>query len=157
MHGERKYSYDGQVNGLLGQYKVNREEEIVTGHIWLMPKTSSKKQGELKHAYSALRRREFRKVFEHLGSDLDQLSDEEKNAIYERKASAWYQVTYHPSWVKRSMEMQEPDGTADTVMLSFAWIAADYLARIKIRCRGVESVESSKPIDSLAKYLADRI
>ncbi|GKV20473.1 hypothetical protein SLEP1_g30597 [Rubroshorea leprosula] len=35
---EKKCSYDGQMNGLLGQYKVKREEEVVTGHVWSMPK-----------------------------------------------------------------------------------------------------------------------
>ncbi|KAK3026823.1 hypothetical protein RJ639_041895 [Escallonia herrerae] len=52
--------HDRQLIGLLGQYNVNREEEVVTGHIWSMPKNSSKKQGELKerlkHAYSAMRK-----------------------------------------------------------------------------------------------------
>ncbi|KAA8521560.1 hypothetical protein F0562_012233 [Nyssa sinensis] len=75
----QKCSYDGQVNGLLGQYKVNREEEVVTGLIWSMPKYSSKKQQELKerlkHAYSALRK-EFRQVFERMDSDFEQLSDD---------------------------------------------------------------------------------
>ena len=32
----KKCSYDGQLFGLLGQYKVKREEEVVTGHIWSM-------------------------------------------------------------------------------------------------------------------------
>ncbi|GFY98652.1 RNA-dependent RNA polymerase 6 [Actinidia rufa] len=119
-----KCSYDGQLNGLLGQYKVNREEEI---------------------------------VFEKMGSDFDHLSDEEKNRMYERKASAWYQITYHPYWVKESLEMQEPNGAGETMMLSFAWIATDYLARIKIRSRGFENLQPTKLIDSLERYLADRI
>ncbi|XP_059658136.1 RNA-dependent RNA polymerase 6-like isoform X1 [Cornus florida] len=155
-----KCSYDGQLNGLLGQYKVNREEEVVTGHIWSMPKYSSKKQGELKerlkHAYSALQK-EFRNIFEQMDPDIDQPSDKEKNAIYERKASAWYQVTYHPSWLKKSLELQELDGAGETVRLSFAWITADYLARIKIRRREIGSIDCIKPIDSLVRYLADRI
>lgn len=155
-----KLSYDRQLNGLLGQYKVTREEEIVTGHIWSMPKHSSKKQGELKerikHAYSALRK-EFRKVFDHLSRDIDQISEEERNMMYERKASAWYQVTYHPIWVKKSLDMQEPGRESEMVNLSFAWIAADYLARIKIKRRGTGDGESCKPIDSLVRYLADRI
>lgn len=91
-----KCSYDGQLHGLLGQYKVNREEEVVTGHIWSMPKYSAKKQGELKerlkHAYNMLRK-EFRNVFERMDPDFDLLPDDEKNDMYERKASAWYQVT----------------------------------------------------------------
>ncbi|XP_057511049.1 RNA-dependent RNA polymerase 6-like [Actinidia eriantha] len=155
-----KCSYDGQLNGLLGQYKVNREEEIVTGHIWSMPKYNSRKRGDLqeklKHAYFALRK-EFRQFFEKMGSDFDHLSDEEKNRIYERKASAWYQVTYHPRWVKESLELQEPNGAGETMMLSFAWIATDYLARIKIRSRGIGNLQSTKPINSLGRYLADRI
>ncbi|KAL0315122.1 UNVERIFIED_CONTAM: RNA-dependent RNA polymerase 6 [Sesamum calycinum] len=138
-----KCSYDGQLIGLLGQYKVNREEEVVTGHIWSMPKYSSKKQGEvkerLKHAYSTLRK-EFRKVFECMGPEFDQFSDDEKNIMYERKASAWYQVTYQESWVKKSKELHAVDDAGKSVMLSFAWIAADYLARIKIKRRMMEIV-----------------
>ncbi|KAG8375787.1 hypothetical protein BUALT_Bualt10G0136800 [Buddleja alternifolia] len=155
-----KCSYDGQLLGLLGQYKVNKEEELVTGHIWSMPKYSSKKQGELKerlkNAYSNLRK-EFRKVFECMDSEFDHLSDDEKNVMYERKASAWYQVTYHESWVKKSKALQMIDDGGKTVMLSFAWIAADYLARIKIRRRRMENDISNKPIDSLGRYLADKI
>ncbi|KAL8208865.1 hypothetical protein R6Q57_008277 [Mikania cordata] len=155
-----KLSYDRQLNGLLGQYKVSCEEEIVTGHIWSMPKHGSKKQGELKerikHAYSALRK-DFRKVFDHLGAEFDQISEEDRNLIYEKKASAWYQVTYHPIWVKKSLELQEPDRGCETVNLSFAWIAADYLARIKIRCRGIGAGNSREPIHTFGRYIADRI
>ncbi|XP_073054635.1 RNA-dependent RNA polymerase 6 [Primulina eburnea] len=156
-----KCLYDSQLVGLLGQYKVNREEEVVTGHIWSMPKYSGKKQGELKerlkHAYSTLRK-EFRKVFETtVDPNFDHLSDDEKNAMYEKKASAWYQVTYHERWVKKSKELQVVDDTGKTVMLSFAWIAADYLARIKIKRRRTENDISSKPIDYLGRYLVDKI
>lgn len=155
-----KCSYDGQLNGLLGQYKVNREEEVVTGYIWSMPKYSAKKQGELKerlkHAYNMLRK-EFRNVFERMEPDFDLLPDDEKNDMYERKASAWYQVTYHPHWVARSLELQLADAVSNTVMLSFAWIAADYLARIKIRHRGLQYSDSTKPINSLGRYLVDKI
>ncbi|KAK3009291.1 hypothetical protein RJ639_013141 [Escallonia herrerae] len=170
-----KCIHDRQLIGLLGHYNVNREEEVVTGHIWSMPKYSSKKQGELKerlkHAYSAMKK-EFREVFEHMDSDFHKLADDEKNIMYEQKASAWYQVTYHPDWVKKSLELQEPDSAANVIMLSFAWIATDYLARIKIRRRGNRSVrrrgnrrvrgrnrwvDSTKPMDSLARYLTDRI
>ncbi|PHT58651.1 RNA-dependent RNA polymerase 6 [Capsicum baccatum] len=69
----RKCSYDGQLNGLLGQYNVKREEEVVTGHIWSMAKYNAKK-----HSYNILRK-EFRNVFEHMEPDFDQLSFDEKN------------------------------------------------------------------------------
>ena len=138
-----KCSYDGQLNGLMGQYEVQREEEDVTGQIWSMPKHNSRKQGDLKerlkHSYSALRK-EFRQMFEKMDSDFEQLTDDEKNILYEKKASAWYQVTYSSEWVKKSLDMQEPDNREHTVMLSFPWIAADYLARIKIKHCGVRDV-----------------
>ncbi|KAE9452207.1 hypothetical protein C3L33_15881, partial [Rhododendron williamsianum] len=54
--------------------------------------------------------KEFRQVFDKLGPNFDQLSADEKNGVYEKKASAWYQVTYHPSWVKKSLEMHKVDG-----------------------------------------------
>lgn len=157
---DKKCSYDAQLNGLLGQYKVNREEEIVTGHIWSMPKYTSRKQGDLKerlkHSYNAMKK-EFRQFFEKMEFDFEQLTDDEKNIKYEQKASAWYRVTYHPDWVKKSMDSQYPDGAGDKVMLSFAWIAADYLARLKIRRRGAGNINSDKPINSLVRYLADRM
>ncbi|KDP38635.1 hypothetical protein JCGZ_03988 [Jatropha curcas] len=157
---DQKCSYDGQLKGLLGQYKVKKEEELVTGHIWSMPMYNSRKLGELKerlkHSYSALKK-EFRQVFEKMDLDFEQLTDDEKNLLYERKASAWYQVTYHPKWIKKSLELQEPDAAGNATILSFAWIAADYLARIKIKHRGTEGVDTAKPVNSLVKYLADRI
>uniref|UniRef100_A0A3Q7IMC2 RNA-dependent RNA polymerase n=1 Tax=Solanum lycopersicum TaxID=4081 RepID=A0A3Q7IMC2_SOLLC len=157
----RKCSYGIQLNGLLGQYRVNGEEEVVTGHIWSMANSNSKKQGELKarlkQAYNALRK-EFRNVFEHMEPDFDQLPIDEKNDMYERKASAWYRVTYHPHWLNRTvLELQKTDDVSNTVMLSFAWIAADYLARIKIRQRGMQQSDSTSRINSLGRYLVDKI
>ncbi|KAL1833192.1 hypothetical protein ACET3Z_002843 [Daucus carota] len=158
-----KCSYDEQLNNLLGQYKVNKEEEVVTGHIWSMQKNSSKKQGELKerlkNAYNALKK-EFRRVFEHMDTDFENHSNDEKNAAYERKASAWYQVTYHPKWVKMALDLQDPDANdKETVMLSFPWIASDYLARIKIKCGGMTDAitQPHKPIHSVARYLSGKI
>ncbi|KAL6212072.1 hypothetical protein ACLB2K_017294 [Fragaria x ananassa] len=157
---ERKCSYDSQLQGLMTQYKIMREEEIVTGHVWSMPKYTSRKQGELqerlKHSYSALKK-EFRQFFEKRDTGFESLTDDQKNSFYEQKASARYQVTYHPDWVKKSLDLHGPDGPGDVVMLSFAWIAADYLARIKIKRREVSNIDPKKPINILTKYLADRI
>ncbi|KAH9666211.1 RNA-dependent RNA polymerase 6 [Citrus sinensis] len=148
----QKCSYDGQLNGLLGQYNVNRKE---FRHIWSMPKYNSRKQGELqerlKHSYSALRK-EFRQVFEKMNSDFE-LTDNEKNVLYEQKASAWYQVTYHREWVKKSLDLLEQGSARSVVLLSFAWIANDYLARIKIKCREMANIGKSKPVNNLARLL----
>ncbi|OAY64204.1 putative RNA-dependent RNA polymerase SHL2 [Ananas comosus] len=155
-----KCAYDGQLNALLGQYKVCSEGEVVTGHIWSMPKNNSRKQGELKerlkNAYTALRK-EFRNVFETAGPDFNELSDDEKSVWYEQKASAWYQVTYHPKWLRKSCEMRELEGEVVPTRLSFAWIAADYLVRIKVRCQDKSKLNQQRPVDALAVYLSDRI
>jgi RNA-dependent RNA polymerase len=132
-----------------------------------MPRYNSRKQGELKerlkHSYSSLKK-EFRHSFDKLNSDVGDLSDEEKNLLYERKASAWYQVTYHPKWVKQSLDLQlksseNQDATSlgNILMLSFPWIAVDYLARTKIRNRKVGNFDSTKAVGSLAKYLSERL
>ncbi|PIA42460.1 hypothetical protein AQUCO_02000123v1 [Aquilegia coerulea] len=149
-----KCSYDGQLNALLGQYKVNTEEEVVSGHIWSMPRYNGRKQRELKerlkHAFHALRK-EFRNIFENVDPDLQ---GDLKIKMYEQKASAWYQVTYHPQWVKKSLELGRIEEDEDTVpaFLSFAWIPVEYLARIKIRNLGTEHSDTRKPC--LAHYLA---
>ncbi|CAN8278417.1 unnamed protein product [Cochlearia groenlandica] len=159
---DHKCSYDGQLIGLLGQYKVQKEEEIVTGHIWSMPKYTSNKLGDvkekLKHSYHSLKK-EFRKVFEETIPVHENLSEEEKNTLYEKKASAWYHVTYHPEQVKRTCILRHPnESSSHAVMLSFAWIAVDYLARIKIRSRETgKDIDSAKPVDALAKYLSQRL
>uniref|UniRef100_A0A0A9C0Y1 RNA-dependent RNA polymerase n=1 Tax=Arundo donax TaxID=35708 RepID=A0A0A9C0Y1_ARUDO len=152
-----KCSYEAQLNALLNQYKVRTEAELVTEHIWSLPKYNSRKQGDmkerLKNAYCALRK-EFRGIFESIETDQTEISDDEKNRVYEMKASAWYQVTYHPKWVQKSREMLEPEGEEMPARLSFAWIPVDYLVRIKIRCRGDVKVDCRRPVERLAAYIS---
>lgn len=156
---EAKCSYDQQLNALLGQFRVDKEGEVVTGHLCSMRKLNSRKQGDvkerLKNAYYALNKK-YRRAFEDIGIDPLQLTDEEKNARYENKASAWYHVTYHPKYVEKSIAMREADGEWVPPRLSFAWIPADYLVRIKIKSRDGK-VGTGKPIDSLASYLSERM
>ncbi|BAC00725.1 putative RNA-dependent RNA polymerase [Oryza sativa Japonica Group] len=155
-----KCSYDAQLSALLSQYRVRTEAELVTGHITFLVKNSSKKQGDikdrLKTAYSALRK-EFKSTFESIASDQCEIGDDEKNLLYEMKASAWYQVTYHPKWVEKSRGILGPDGEEIPASLSFAWIPVDYLARIKLRCHGKVRVEGQKPVERLAAYISERI
>lgn len=156
---ETKCSYDRQLNALLGQFRVDKEGEVVTGHLCSMSKQNSRKQGEikerLKNAYYALNKK-YRRAFDNIGADPFQLTEEERNLRYEQKASAWYCVTYHPKWVEKSIAMREADRERVPPRLSFAWIPADYLVRIKIKSRDGK-VGAGKPIDSLASYLSERI
>ncbi|VAH85295.1 unnamed protein product [Triticum turgidum subsp. durum] len=152
-----KCSYEAQLDALLKQYGVRTEAELVTEHIWSLPKYNSRKQGDikerLKNAYSALRK-EFRAIFESVEAGLD---EDERNRVYEMKASAWYQVTYHPKWVQRSREALEPDREEEEdapARLSFAWIPVEHLARIKLRCRGGVKVGRRGPVERLAAYMS---
>uniref|UniRef100_A0ACD5VBE7 Uncharacterized protein n=1 Tax=Avena sativa TaxID=4498 RepID=A0ACD5VBE7_AVESA len=155
-----KCLYEAQLDALLNQYRVRTEAEIVTGHMWSLTKTNSRKQGEikekLKNAYNAFKK-EYRSIFESITSDGCEISDDEKNRVYEMKASAWYQVTYHPKWIEKSRAMLDPDSDEAPVKLSFAWVAVDYLVRIKLRCRGEVKVEGRRPAERLAAYISERI
>lgn len=150
---ELKCSYDRQLNALLGQYRVEKEGELVTGHICSMAWATynSKKQGDVKervkHAYNMVHKK-YRGLFEELGLDVD---DEERAVMYERKASAWYQVAYHPKWVRKAVDLVEPDGESVPPRLSFAWIAADYLVRIKLRAGHGKIVEGDGQITAPVK------
>ncbi|KAF8692040.1 hypothetical protein HU200_039989 [Digitaria exilis] len=142
-----KCSYESKLNGLLNQYSVHTEAELVTGEIWSLTERNKRKNNEIKerikHAYSKLHQ-EFRNIFESLGADRCQTSEDKKNLVYEMKASAWYQVTYHPEWIQRSRKMIELDGKEMPARLSFAWIAVDYLTRIKMRCQEVNAISKDR-------------
>ncbi|CAO2176113.1 unnamed protein product [Urochloa humidicola] len=131
-------SYEAHLNALLNQYGVLSEAELVTGEAWSLTGNNKKRQYETKeklsYAYFQLHQ-EFRSIFESNG----EISVDKNNMAYEPKASAWYQVTYHPKWIQRSRGMPP--------RLSFAWIAVDYLSRIKMRCRE-EKIKEGPPIFS---------
>ncbi|KAJ1267762.1 hypothetical protein BS78_07G082900 [Paspalum vaginatum] len=142
-----KCSYESQVNALLNQCSVRTEAELVTGVIWSTDERKKRKKHEIKErlsrAYPELRQK-FRIVFESIAADQDEISDDKKNRVYEMKASAWYQVTYHPNWIQCSRKI-EPHQKEMPARLSFAWIAVDYLARIKMRRRGRAKVDLRRP------------
>lgn len=121
-----KCLYEAQLNTLLSQYGVHSEAELVTGEIWSLVGYNKKYQYKLKerlnYAYSKLHQ-EFRSIFE----SIDVSYGDNKNLAYEMKASAWYQVTYRPEFIR----LGEPDDEKTPARLSFAWIAVDYLAEIK--------------------------
>nr|AJP06347.1 RDR6 [Pinus tabuliformis] len=129
-----KCLYDQQLRALLGQFNVKKEGEVVTGHISSLSKHNSRRQGEIKerlqHAYRALRK-EFRLIFEGK-KDCDNF-EPCKHSEYKSKASAWYHVTYYPTWVKKARELTEPDGYFSAPLLSFPWISVDYLCQIKLQ------------------------
>ncbi|XBI72172.1 hypothetical protein VPH35_066190 [Triticum aestivum] len=136
-----KCSYEAQLDALLKQYGVPTEAELAE-----------------ENAYSALRK-EFWAIFESVKAlgqaEAIVLDDDERNRVYEMKASAWYRVTYHPKWVQQSREIllelhrEEEDAPA---RLSFMWIPVEHLTRIKLRCRGGVKAVRRRPVERLAAY-----
>ena len=59
--------------------------------------------------------------------------------------------------MKKSLDLLEQGSAMSVVLLSFAWIANDYLATIKIKCREMANIDKSKPVNNLARYVADWI
>jgi len=101
---QSKCSYEAQLNTLLNQYGVHTEAELVTGEVWSFTGKKFKYEERLHYAYSQLHK-EFRIIIESIG-DIGLFSDDKKNLAYEMKASAWYQITYHPKW-RKTMELSE--------------------------------------------------
>ncbi|PHT45981.1 hypothetical protein CQW23_15139 [Capsicum baccatum] len=121
-----KKSYDLKIAEIQHLYSVS-EVEIVTGNFWSLPKGN--KQNSLKQkimlAYENIWR-EFRSYFEYLGPDIADFSDREKQTQYEAKASCWYQITYGAESTRPLLEEH-----AQEKILSFPWIAVDYLCCTK--------------------------
>ena len=101
---QSKCSHEAQLNALLNQYGVHTEAELVTGEVWSFTGKKFKYEERLHYAYSQLHK-EFRIIIESIG-DIGLFSDDKKNLAYEMKASAWYQITYHPKW-RKTMELSE--------------------------------------------------
>lgn len=152
-----KVLYDQHLLGLMGHFNVKREADVVTGCVLI--RKSSLQHGDLKDrikaAYISLRN-DFRAIFELVKLEKSALSPydsgssnllsreelaetsamSEESANFAAKASAWYHVTYHPDWIQRALELRDKaEDDSETVpapLLSFAWLPADILAKIKI-------------------------
>ncbi|GMP93116.1 hypothetical protein CsSME_00043083 [Camellia sinensis var. sinensis] len=117
-----KNVYDDKLGNLMDCYGIKTEGEILSGSIMTMSKFFDQKKAE-KDVGFAVRslRKEARSWFNTSGSE----SDAETDDVY-AKASAWYYVTYHPSYWGRSNE-----GTDREHFLSFPWCVYDKLIHIK--------------------------
>lgn len=122
-----KQEYNLKFRELQHFYDVS-EAEIVTGNCWSLAKDRKRQWSrgqKIMFAYEKLRT-EFRSFFENLGPNYDDISDAEKQTLYEQKASAWYQVTY-----AGESTISLPEEDMHEKMLSFGWIPLDHLTRIK--------------------------
>lgn len=117
-----KTNYDYKLGNLLDYYGIKSEAEIIGGSIMRMSKSFTKRRDSesINMAVRALRK-EARMWFNEKGNGLDS-----EAADVNAKASAWYHVTYHPSYWGTYNEDMNRDH-----YLSFAWCVYDKLVQIK--------------------------
>ncbi|KAL2347793.1 hypothetical protein Fmac_001793 [Flemingia macrophylla] len=119
---EYKNMYDFKLRNLMDYYGIETEAEIVSGNILKMSKSfSDRKDLEgINHAVMSLRK-EARSWF-NVMIDKSNSQGDDANAI----ASAWYHVTYHPSYWGCYNQGLNRDH-----FLSFPWCVHDTLVQIK--------------------------
>ncbi|KAJ4714891.1 RNA-dependent RNA polymerase [Melia azedarach] len=118
-----KTQYDNRLGNLMDYYGIKSEAEIVSGCIMEMAKSFDKKR-DLEDITFAMRslRKEARGWFNKKKNESDSGPDD----AY-AKASAWYYVTYHPSYWGRYTE----EGIKREHFLSFPWCIHEKLIEIK--------------------------
>lgn len=119
-----KTEYDNKLGNMMDYYGIKTEAEIISGCIMKMGKSFDKKR-DLEAITFATRslRKEARSWFNKKEDDQSDSSPEDEYA----KASAWYYVTYHPSYWGRDKE----EGMNRDHFLSFPWCIHEKLIDIK--------------------------
>ncbi|KAL9247739.1 hypothetical protein vseg_021140 [Gypsophila vaccaria] len=117
-----KSQYDYKLGNLMDYYGIKTEAEILSGNIMRMSKSFDKRK-DAEAVTMAVRslRKEARGWFNERENDSDLGTD----GLY-AKASAWYYVTYHPSYFGQYNEGMKRDH-----FLSFPWCVYDKLVTIK--------------------------
>ena len=124
-----KNEYDVKLIGLMNQYGIETEAELMGGNILRLSRHFRKQFGEVKqriHLAVNLLKREARAWF--FGQQGDEEEEERWEVDHFAKASAWYHVTYHPD------HYNDQFSAATKVklhLLSFPWVVSDILFRIK--------------------------
>ncbi|KAK1288302.1 RNA-dependent RNA polymerase 1 [Acorus calamus] len=117
-----KNEYDMKLGNLMDHYEIMTEAEILSGYIMKMGKTYTKNRDSeaIRKAVRSLKK-EARSWFNKKDNHADVPVDD----MY-AKASAWYHVTYHPTyWGYYNEGLKRPH------FLSFPWCVYDKLIHIK--------------------------
>lgn len=144
-----KVSYDQNLRGLMSHFNVKREADVITGRMNLQARGSSRHKSDLKermiHAYSALCK-EFQAEFYRAASEYASVNSSEEDSmvaaeslensrlldVTPKLASAWYHVTYSHEWKQKALALlNDSEDAGARPLLSFPWIAAKILAKIK--------------------------
>lgn len=134
-----KSNYDYKLGNLMDYYGIKTEAEILSGNIMKMSKSFSRRRDAdaINMAVRSLRK-EARTWFNSSGS-----GENSGNYNAHAKASAWYHVTYHPSYWGCYNEGMNRDH-----FLSFPWCVYDKLVTIK---KDKASIRRSLELSSLER------
>lgn len=118
-----KTNYDYKLGNLMDYYGIKTEAEILGGNIMKMSKSFNKRRDAeaINMAVRSLRKEARAWFNENSSGDVDSGSSD----VY-AKASAWYHVTYHPSYWGCYNEGMNRDHH-----LSFSWCVYPLLVQIK--------------------------
>ncbi|KAG2377165.1 hypothetical protein LR48_Vigan06g155700 [Vigna angularis] len=118
-----KTNYDYKLGNLMDYYGIKTEAEILSGNIMKLSKSFNKRRDaeSINMAVRSLRK-EARSWFNEGSNGVDSGSGDDAYA----KASAWYHVTYHPSYLGLYNEGMKRDH-----YLSFPWCVYPQLLQIK--------------------------
>nr|XP_043632861.1 probable RNA-dependent RNA polymerase 1 [Erigeron canadensis] len=128
-----KEEYDDKLGNLMEYYGIKTEAELLSGSIMKMSRSFDRRNDAeaVGLAVKSLRK-EARNWFKKGREDND-VADDDVHA----KASAWYHVTYHPSyWGQYNQDMKRQH------FLSFPWCVYDKLIEIKKRKAVRRNVDS---------------
>ncbi|KAE8667250.1 RNA-dependent RNA polymerase 1 [Hibiscus syriacus] len=132
-----KSNYDYKLGNLMDYYGIKTEAEILSGCVMKMARSFTKRR-DAEAVNMAVRslKKEARSWFNEKRSG----SDDEIDDAY-AKASAWYYVTYHPSYFGQYNEGMNRDH-----FLSFAWCVYDKLIQTK---KEIASIRRALDMSSL--------
>ena len=129
-----KNEYDVKLIGLMNQYGIETEAELMGGNILRMSRHFRRRVEEAKKRIQIavnLLKREARAWFLGPRNDDNEEEDEERWEVdHFAKASAWYHVTYHPDYFHYNDQFSAAT-KVKLHLLSFPWVVSDILFRIK--------------------------
>ncbi|KAG0628256.1 hypothetical protein M758_1G013200 [Ceratodon purpureus] len=134
-----RHLYDTKLMGLMNQYGIETEAEVMSGNILRLSRHFRKHAGEARQrirlAVKALIREAqkwFREGIDNENEEDEYYEDDEDYGKDDQfaKASAWYHVTYHPDYLHQDHQYSAVSRT-QVYLLSFPWVVCDVLLRIK--------------------------
>ena len=129
-----KNEYDVKLIGLMNQYGIETEAELMGGNILRLSRHFRRRVEEVKKriniAVNLLKREARGWFFGQHGNEEEEEEEERWEVDHFAKASAWYHVTYHPDYFHKNDQFSAAT-KVKLHLLSFPWVVNDILFKIK--------------------------